>query len=321
VKIQLPNQGREITADPQHMLGLLLSSYEAAVQRNNELLQTQEELNSLNGQLEVKVNERTAALSTEIDERKRAEEEIRQLNAELEQRVTQRTAQLEISNKELEAFTYSVSHDLRAPLRAIDGFSHILLIDNYDQLDLQGRENLKTIVSETGRMGLLIESLLQLSRVSRAEMRRDLVDLTTMAQSVVGRIRRDQPRPSVEVNIQPGLTTHGDSALIEIVLTNLLSNAWKFTGTRQNARIEFGQTDRLGRHVFFVRDNGVGFDMANAQKLFGVFQRMHRAKEFPGTGIGLTIVQRIVQRHGGKVWAEAQTDQGATFYFSFEENL
>jgi signal transduction histidine kinase/DNA-binding response OmpR family regulator len=254
-----------------------------------------------------------------ISERMQAEIEIHRLNAELEQRVVERTIQLENTNQELEAFVYSVAHDLRAPLRGIDGWSHILLEENYDQLNEQGRESLNFIRSETRRMGLVIENLLQLSRISRTEMQREQVDLTALAQTIILRLQCDQPRPSAEAIIQPGLTARGDNALLEIVLTNLLDNAWKYTGTRPIARIELGQAEVKGQPTFFVRDNGVGFDMAYAQKLFGVFQRMHRAEEFPGTGIGLAIVQRIVQRHGGKVWAEAQVNQGATFYFTLEE--
>jgi len=256
-----------------------------------------------------------------ITERKRAEAEILRLNLELEQRVRQRTAQLEAANTELEAFAYSVSHDLRAPLRGIDGWSLALLEDYHDQLDAQGRQYLDFVRAEAQRMGQLIDDLLQLSRVSRGEMQSASVDLSAIAQTVAARLRAAQPERQVEMTIQPGLAALGDTRLLEIVLTNLFSNAWKFTGTRPTTHIEFGKTEFEGHQAFFVRDNGVGFDMAFAQKLFGAFQRMHKLSEYPGTGIGLATVQRIIHRHGGRVWAEAQVDQGATFYFTLEEEI
>jgi len=253
-------------------------------------------------------------------ERKRAEEALQQ-----------RTAQLEATNKELEAFTYSVSHDLRAPLRGIDGWSLALLEDEYDQLDEQGRQYLDRVRSEALHMGRLIDDLLQLSHVDRAEMQTSAVDLSALAQTVVARLQATQPERQVKVIIQPGLTAQGDAALLAIVLTNLLDNAWKFTGRRRQARIEFGYLPHpslpspIGKGeggedpVYFVKDNGVGFDMAFTQKLFGVFHRMHKTSEFPGLGIGLATVQRIVHRHGGRVWAEACVNTGATFFFTLEE--
>ena len=254
--------------------------------------------------------------SEEITRQKRDEEEIRSLNATLEQRVRDRTAQLEAANGELEAFSYSVSHDLRAPLRGIDGWSLALLEDYGDKLDAPARQYLERVRSETQRLGALIGEMLRLSQVTRAEMRSATVDLTQMVQAIAARLREAEPGRELEMAIEAGLTVCGDEHLLEIALTNLLGNAIKFTKPRAHARIEFGRRDGTGETVFYVRDNGVGFDMAHAGMLFGAFQRLHKASEFPGTGIGLATVQRAIRRHGGRVWAEAQPDKGATFYFT-----
>ncbi len=259
---------------------------------------------------------RLMGANTDVTERKLAELEVSRLNAELEQRVRQRTLELEASNRELEAFAYSVSHDLRAPLRGIDGWSLALLEDYSDSLDGSGRQYLNRVRAETQRMGTLIDDLLQLSRVSRGEMKLDQVDITGLANLIVDRLRDAQPERSIEFTIEPGLVAFGDARLLEIALTNLLGNAVKFTGTQNPALIEFGKIEKEGEMAFYVRDNGAGFDMAYAGNLFGAFQRLHKVTEFPGTGIGLATVQRIVRRHGGRVWADARVNRGATFCFT-----
>ncbi|HLJ60591.1 MAG TPA: ATP-binding protein [bacterium] len=244
--------------------------------------------------------------------------DVQALNAELERRVAERTTQLGAANKELEAFSYSVAHDLRAPLRTINGFSQALLEDYQGRLDDTGQGFLFRIRRATQQMERLIDDLLSLSRLSRAELRRRPVDLTTIAERVVRSLRQGKPDRPVAVTIAPGLTADGDDRLLEAVFENLLGNAWKFTRDQPLPQIEVGVIKQAGGPVVFVRDNGAGFDMAYSHKLFAPFQRLHTAAEFEGTGIGLAIVQRIVNRHGGRAWAEGEVGKGATVYFTLQ---
>lgn len=256
-------------------------------------------------------------VNVDITERKKTEAEIRRLNTDLERRVRERTAHLTAVNKELEAFSYSVSHDLRAPLRAVDGFSLALLEDYDDLLDEMGRDFLRRIRKESQRMGRLIDDLIDLSRYSRTEIKVQRVNLSTLVHTITAELKDNEPERPAEFIIQNDLLASVDKSLIEAALQNLLSNAWKFTAKKPMTVIEFGrQKQENGPAVFFVRDNGAGFDMAYANKLFGAFQRLHTTAEFEGTGIGLATVQRIIHRHGGTVWAESELDQGATFYFT-----
>jgi PAS domain S-box-containing protein len=234
----------------------------------------------------------------------------------LEQQMIQRTAELEAANKELEAFAYSVSHDLRAPLRAINGFSQALLEDYANQMDSSAQDYLHRVQSATVKMAQLIDGLLQLSRVNRADMKHEPVNLSELAQTIVEQLQLSQPDRAVEFTVAADRVVRGDRCLLHCVLENLLGNAWKFTAPQSDAKIEFGSQPASGETVYFVRDNGVGFDMAYANKLFGVFQRLHSAAEFPGSGVGLASVQRIIRRHGGRVWAEGAVGKGATFYFT-----
>jgi light-regulated signal transduction histidine kinase (bacteriophytochrome) len=247
-------------------------------------------------------------LEREIGARKRVETQVQAANTELL-----------AANKELEAFSYSVSHDLRAPLRSIDGFSLALLEDYADKLDDEGKDHLNRVRAATQRMGTLIDDLLDLARVTRTEMRLETADLGAIARSVAEELQKTEPERQVKFSIEEGLMALVDSHLIRITLENLLGNAWKFTSKRQSACIEFGRKNSDGRHTYYVRDNGAGFNPAYADRLFSAFQRLHDRNEYPGTGVGLATVQRIIHRHGGRIWAESAVDKGATFYFTLSE--
>jgi signal transduction histidine kinase len=301
--------------DPYRLaLLLLLSGAVSWIEHHRRHVESQ-----LRTGVELKTAELRAAvenLEREVQERKAAEEEIRRLNHLLELRVDERTRQLEISNQELESFSYSVSHDLRAPLRSIDGFSRILLGTCPAKLDEEERGLFQRILAATGRMNELIDDLLNLARVTRSVMHSAPVDLSALATRIAGELRDGHPESGTRFVIEPGLTATGDNGLIEVVLHNLLENAWKFSSHSPSPCVEFGAMSISGERVLFVRDNGAGFDPAYKNKLFSPFQRLHRQEEFPGTGIGLATVSRIVHRHGGWITGEAQPDKGATFFFT-----
>ncbi len=292
-------------------------AYRIPVKGNDELSGLTGLINEMSARLE-ESHTSIHRLQQEIVERQQVEEELRRLKRELEERVRERTAQLDAANKELEAFSFSVSHDLRAPLRRIDGFSAALLEDCHERLDERGKEYLLRVRKGTEEMGVLIDDLLKLSRVTRVELHLEPVDLGAMAREILEDLRRGNPERPVDLIIRGTITGRGDLSLLRIAVGNLINNAVKFTGKRPDPRIEFGAVKKDGKTVYSIKDNGVGFDMAYADKLFGPFQRLHAVNEFPGTGIGLATVQRVIARHGGTVWAEGTVGEGATFFFTLE---
>jgi two-component system sensor histidine kinase/response regulator len=323
VQLQFGGQSYFITAEKQQILDLLISTYEGAVQINDELELKQQELQQANGALEARVADRTADLAranqhlkTELEERKRAEEEVKRLNEDLERRVADRTAQLAATNEELEAFSYSVSHDLRAPLRHISGFAGTLMEDYSSQLESEAQRQLKRIQEGTQKMACMIDDLLNLSRLDRHGMVLTTTPLDSLVENVLNDIKSESAGRDIEWHIGALPSVDCNPGLMQQVFANLLSNAVKYTRRRERAVIEIDQMTVSGQVVIYVRDNGAGFDPKHADRLFGAFQRLHSADEFEGTGVGLATVQRIIRKHGGRVWAEAEPGKGAMFCFT-----
>lgn len=327
-QLQFGGKSHFITAEKQQILDLLISTYEGAVQINGELEIKQRELQQAKETLEARVKERTGELARanqqlqiELAERKRAEEKIKHLNEDLEHRVAERTAQLADANKELEAFSYYISHDLRAPLRRINGFAQILMEDFSAQLPAKAQGHLNLITSNTGNMGRMIDDLLNLSRLDRREIIFQETALNALVENIVQELKPETAGRSVEWRIGPLFSSYCDPGLVRQIFVNLLSNAVKYSRHRERTVIEVDQLTIDGRRTLFVRDNGAGFDPKYKDKLFSPFQRLHSDSEFEGTGVGLAIVQRIVRRHGGRIWAEAEPGKGATFYFNLGEDV
>jgi two-component system sensor histidine kinase/response regulator len=326
-QLQFGGKSHFITAEKQQILDLLISTYEGAVQINGELEIKQRELQQAKETLEARVEQRTAELAranqqmqVELAERKRIEEKIKHLNDSLEHRVAERTAQLADANKELEAFSYSISHDLRAPVRRINGFAQILLEDFNANLPADAQNHLNLITTNTGNMGRMIDDLLNLSRLDRREILLQETALNALVENIVQELKPETAGRLIEWRIAPLSLAYCDPGLVRQVFVNLLSNAVKYSRHQEKTIIEVNQLTIDGRQAFFVRDNGAGFDPKYKDKLFGAFQRLHSDTEFEGTGVGLAIVQRIVRRHGGRIWAEAEPGKGATFYFNLGEN-
>jgi len=326
VQLQFGGQSHFITAEKQQILDLLISTYEGAVQINEELEIKQQELQQAKETLEVRVAERTAELAQtneqlqiELVQRKRAEEQIKKLNEDLEARVVERTAQLAAANDELEAFSYSVSHDLRAPLRHINGFAGTLIEEHSAQLQPEAQHQLKRIQEGIQKMARMIDDLLNLARLDRRSMSLQMTSLNLLVENVMHDLESETADRKIDWRVGSLPSINCDPGLIQQVFANLLSNAVKYSRRREPAVIEVDQSTIDGQLVLFVRDNGAGFNPKYSDKLFGTFQRLHSDEEFEGTGVGLATVQRIVRKHGGRVWAEAEVNKGATFYFSLGE--
>lgn len=301
------NYSRRATKESEDEVGVLVDAINAMLEQIHDSTRA---LESSNKELE-----------QEAAERRRAREEILNLNRELEEKVLIRTQELEVTNQELESFCYSVSHDLRGPLRSISGFSQALAEDLPEDLPGDVRRYLDKIIAATLRMSQLIEDLLNLSKISRGEIVRKDIDFSMMAQEVISDLQNRDPEREVDISIWEGIMVNADPKLLRIVLENLLNNAWKFTSKLDSPRIEVGSMVDNDRTVYYVRDNGAGFDMRYADKLFGAFQRLHGTNEFPGTGIGLATVKRVITIHGGTIWCHARPDNGAVFYFTLPHDL
>lgn len=319
VVLKLGRVASELEEEVRERTGALQEANKQLESEIHERHLAEDTLRQAKDNLEKRVQERTGKLAAsnaelirEVAERKRAEDDIRKLNSQL----VQRTAQLEASNKELEAFSYSVSHDLRAPLRGIDGFSQAVLEDYDEKLDESGRSYLRRVRTASQRMSQLIDAMLNLARLTRAEIHTQTFDLSAMVRAVLDDFQKMEPDRQVETIVADNVFATADPQLLRAVLENLLGNAWKFTRNQVRPRIEFGHGQYKGQAAYFIKDNGAGFDMTYVHKLFGAFQRLHAYTEYPGVGVGLATVHRIIQRHGGQIWAEGAVDQGATFHFT-----
>jgi two-component system sensor histidine kinase/response regulator len=326
VQVHFGGQSHFITAEKQQILDLLISTYDGAVQVTEELEVRHRELQQAKETLEVRVVERTTELARaneqlqiELAERRRADEEIKKLNEDLERRVAERTAQLASVNKELEAFSYSVSHDLRAPLRHINAFAHTLIEEHSSKLPPEAQHKLKRIQEGTQRMSRMIDDLLNLARIDRLNMVLQMAPLNSLIENVLQDLKTESAGRKIEWRVGSLSSVNCDPGLVQQVFANLLSNAVKYTRRCERAVIEIDQTTIDGEPVLFVRDNGAGFNPKYADRLFGAFQRLHSDQEFEGTGVGLATVRRIIQKHGGRVWAASETGKGATFFFTLSE--